>query len=305
VPNGIEAKQKIRDEAGERTVLRWEPSQCNGMAQRTEEALNTVPGRWQVLNFCGNPCRIAVKSPQHFHPVDNPDAKAPAIPILEPYNKEGMLLRIEQSVAFYEEKEGHPTPIPVSDKLVNLVLKNPESSLPATIGLVSHPLVLPTGELLIEEGLHSGSGISVHFGGTSFEEPGSMTPSDGIGILRTEMLGEFHFASEADEAAAFALVLTPIVRKMLDIAPGYVINASTQGSGKTTLARMTHLLITGQDMPVAAMLESGTEDNKVLTAMLSASVPMVCFDNLTDGSMVKSPILSRMLTSSYVARPQT
>jgi putative DNA primase/helicase len=111
------------------------------------------------------------------------------------------------------------------------------------------------------------------------------------------MLGEFDFASPADEAAALALILTAVERKTIDMAPGFMINASTQGSGKTTLARMVHLLITGHDMPVAAMSEDVTEQDKALTAMLLASTPIVCFDNVPDAFTVKSPVLARVLTS--------
>lgn len=292
-----EAEQQVREQAGRRLALLWDATQLNEMVEQVEGALQTVRGKWEVLLYGGIHSRVAVKPPQHLHLIDDIGARAPRIPILEPYTQSGMLLRIEQSVSCYGQKDGRAVSIPIPDKLPALVLNKPDPDLPVTIGLVSHPLVLPNGELLITEGLHSGSGIYAHFGGASFEAPGAMSAEQGLAVLRAEMLGEFVFASEADEAAALALILTAVERKTLDTAPGFMVNASTQGSGKTTLVRMAHLLVTGHDMPVAAMSESVEEQDKALTAMLMASVPIVCFDNVPDAFTVRSPVLARALTS--------
>jgi hypothetical protein len=292
-----EAEEQIRKQAENRLALLWDPTNLNDMVDRAEDALRTIPGKWEVLLYSGIHSRVAVKPPQHFHLADDPNTQAPSVPVLEPYSQQGMLLRIEQSVVFYGQKDGRAIQIAVPDRLPALILNKPDPSLPVTIGLVAHPLVLPNGAVLIEEGLHARSGIYANFGGASFEAPGTMTPEEAVAILRTEMLGEFEFATEADVAAGLALVLTAIERKTLDMAPGFMINASAQGSGKTTLARMAHLLVTGHDMPVAAMSENVEEQNKELTAMLMASVPIVCFDNVPDAFKVASPVLARALTS--------
>ncbi|MBK5965884.1 hypothetical protein CCR95_17825 [Thiocystis minor] len=268
------------------------------MVTSVEDAVRTIPGKSEVLRHGGIHCYIAATSPRYFHAIGDVKTKAPSIPSLVPYEKAAMLLRIDQSATFMSnaKKKGWE-PIEVPSKLVPLILDNPDSHFPETVGLVTHPLVLPNGELLIEEGLHTDSGIYVYFGGITFEAPGEMTPEEGVHILREEMLGEFEFATETDAAAALALVLTVIERKTLDMAPGFMINASTQGSGKTTLARMIHLLVTGHDLPVASMSENVAEQNKELTAMLIASVPIVCFDNIPDAHKISSPVLAKAITS--------
>lgn len=292
-----ESQQRVQKEIGDRLALIWDPTRMNEMVEQTEQALMSYPGHWDVLLYGGAHSRVALKPPTGFHRIDDAGGVAPSVPVFEPYNQQGMLLRIEQSVAFYKKEDGRSVLIAVPDKIAGFVLNKPDSKLPVTVGLVSHPLVLQTGSLLLQEGLDSRSGIYVHFGGASFQDPGGMSPKEGVEILRTEMLGEFAFASEADEAAALALILTAIERKTMDMAPGFMINASTQGSGKTTLARMAHLLVTGRDMPVAGMSENVEEQSKALTAMLLASVPIVCFDNVPDAFKVASPVLARALTS--------
>ena len=291
------AEQQVIAEAGNRLALLWDPRDMNAMTDRVEDALRTIPGRWEVLLYGGVHSRVAVKPPQHMGSLDQQGAKPPCIPVFEPYNRDSMLLRIEQSVSCYSTEKGKAVAIPVPEKLPTLILNKPDPGLPTTVGLVSHPLLLPTGELLINEGLHEESGIYVHFGGSTFVAPDDLTPKAGIDILRTEMLGEFPFASPADEGAALALILTAIERKTMDMAPAFMINAATQGSGKTTLARMVHLLVTGHDMPVTAMTENADEQEKALTAMLLQSVPIVCFDNVPDGFKVDSPALAKALTS--------
>ena len=281
-----------------RLALLWDATRLNAMIAQVEGALRTIPGNWEVLLYGGIPSRVQIKLPPALHAVDDTGAKAPSIPMLVACTRHDMTLRIEQSVAFFEEKDGRGVPIPIPKTLTGLFLNKPDLQLPNTIGLVSHPLVLPDGQLLLSEGLDPSTGIYAYFGGASFEGPGAMTPQEGVRILREEMLGEFEFASDADKAVALALILTAIQRKMFDIAPGFMVNASMQGSGKTTLVRMVHLLLTGHDLPVATMSERGAEMDKALTAMLMASVPIVCFDNLPDAATVKSPDLARALTSS-------
>ena len=197
-------------------------------------------------------------------------------------------------------KQGRLEPIGVPSELPALLLNAPNLNLPITTGLDTHPLILPSGQVLDAEGLDADSGLVLHFGGAfrGSLAVDTISPEEGLARLREEMLGEFEFASAADEAAALALVLTAVERRVMDTAPGYMINASMQGSGKTTLARMVHLLVTGHDLPVAGMSESLDEQDKALTAMLLTSAPIVCFDNLPDGALVASRVLARVLTSS-------
>lgn len=291
------AEQQVIAQAGNRLALLWDPRDMNAMTDRVEDALRTIPGRWEVLLYGGVHSCVAVKPPQHMVSLDEQGAKPPCIPVFEPYNRDSMYLRIEQSVACYSQDKGKAVAIRVPRELPGLILNKPDPDLPTTMGLVSHPLLLRTGELLINEGLHEASGIYVHFGGSTFAAPDDLTPEESAAILQTEMLGEFPFASAADEGAALALILTAIERKTMDMAPAFMINAATQGSGKTTLARMVHLLVTGQDMPVTAMTENADEQEKALTAMLLQSVPIVCFDNVPDGFKVDSPALAKALTS--------
>ena len=264
-----ESEEQIRQDAGNRLALFWEPTKLNDMVDRVERRCGATR---QVGSHAlrRTHIRVAIKPPQQMRMIDASGHEGPQHPGIRAIYPRGHAPsdRAERRLFLTEGQTCRPIPVP--ERLPGLILQKPDPQLPVTTGLAAHPLVLPNGELLIKEGLHDESGIYVHFGGASFEEPGNMTPEEGVRILRNEMLGEFDFGSEADAAAALAFVLTAIERKTLDMAPGFLINASTQGSGKTTLARMVHLLVTGHDMPVASMSENVEEQDKALTAMLLA-----------------------------------
>ena len=286
-----------QEETPEKFTLYFDPTNLNQAVDESEAAIQAFPGRWPVLIHGGVHSYVAVEPPLYSHPRDAEDGEAPRIPCLKPYTKEGMTLRIEQSLVVMAKRKTGWEISEVPSRLVAHILKNPSPSLPATVGLVTHPLLLPNGELLCQEGLHASSGIYVDFQGTKFDLATDMTSEEGLQVLREEMLGEFKFAAPADEAAALAFILTAIERKALDIAPGFLINASTQGSGKTTLARMANLLLTGYEIPVATISENGDEQAKAITAMLLQSAPIACFDNVLDGSVVESPLLAKVITS--------
>ena len=73
--------------------------------------------------------------------------------------------------------------------------------------------------------------------------------------IKQALFSEFFFRGDAREQAnnldgAVALLLTAIARRVIGIAPAFLINAVLQSTGKTTLARMVHLIATGRTLPV-------------------------------------------------------
>ncbi|MBK1630658.1 hypothetical protein CKO31_07850 [Thiohalocapsa halophila] len=299
----VQRATDVAEAIGDRALVPWDPTQLNKMVRLTEDALMTYPGQWEVLLYSGVHTLIKATPPTCMHAWDGSTDDSVEVPVFESYTQASLRLRIEQSVAFCEETGKGQQLVPVPKDLPGLLLSNPESRLPVSTGLVTHPLISPGGEVLIEEGLQQTNGLYLAFGGTRFAGPADMKAEDGVAILAEEMLGEFPFASELDQAAALAFVLTAIQRKTLAMAPAFLINASTQGTGKTTLVRMVHLLLTGRDLSVTNLSDDGGEQEKALIAMLLQSVPMICFDNVPDAFTLKSPVLARALTSeSYNGR---
>ena len=294
------AEAAIEEATAERQRLQYDPTRFNVMLEETEASMLTVPGKYEVLIHGGAYSRVAVEPPHHMHLIDNTEVKPPSVPLLQMYDKSAMLLRVEQSVCFWMNGDAGPEVIPVPSKIVQLMLHNPEPKAPSILGLVTHPIMTGSGTVLDTEGLHEDARLYLHFGGSRFKGVSSATPDEAATIrrdIRVSLFGEFEFASVLDADVALAVLLTTLLRKAMDMAPGFLINASVQGSGKTTLARMIYLTGTGHDLPVATFIDDNTEQNKAMLAMLMQSQTMVCFDNAPDGFTIRSPILAKVLTA--------
>lgn len=118
--------------------------------------------------------------------------------------------------------------------------------------------------------------------------------------IAREVLGEFSFKSEIDRVAAVAAIVTGIVRQTAGISPGFLLNAPTQSTGKTTLGRVIGLAAAGID-PGAGNWPSNEEElGKTIVSLLLSGQSVALFDNLPAGSRIESPKLARLLSSDVV-----
>ncbi len=177
-------------------------------------------------------------------------------------------------------------------------------------GVVSHPVINQEGKIAYQEGIDPNTNLLLMTNGIQFkpvlERPSKEDARNAITYLYDTFFNEISFAETPSDShvsyklnflLAIAVLLTSFIRKQIDIAPGFVITANTQGTGKTTLARIIHLLLTGHDMTVHSLGGSPEETEKQFLALLSTSPGIVCFDNQFDGSEIKNVTLSRVITS--------
>ena len=208
---------------------------------------------------------------------------------------------------FYEKSERGArrlirTPVPIIDSL----LDKREHTAPQVTGATSRtPIVLPNGEILSGDGLHEKTGL--YLMGANVPGAGPHAQEEATAALariKATLFGEFEFESDLDIDAAVGGLFTGVQRRLLDKAPGFAAIAAKQSSGKTTLAEMIHIVLTGHDMPVCTFPENDeAEVAKSLLAMLLRSPAMVCFDNIGDGTKFRSSSIATALTSrSYTQR---
>ena len=158
------------------------------------------------------------------------------------------------------------------------------------------------GRLIGDEGYDKQSGLYLAFGGQTFPKLDRRpTRDDGVAAakrLRKLLFSEVPFREPAtDGAALLALYLAGVARKVLPQAPAGLITAAVQGTGKTTAARMLHVVLTGRDMPVQSVSPDKNEFQKAIFATLMRQPAMVCFDNLPDATTLDSPELARIITA--------
>ena len=300
----------LAETAGDRKLVEYLPHDLNRVTLLTEEAIIAIPGQWPYFNYGGmlsystyeHPARKAVG-------IDN--VQPPMVPVIRPYSRDNLHLRAEQSVLHYKVKETEtsiiPYPVATPQPIINKLIDHPSPLAPRVSGLVSHPVISLEGRVISSEGIDKETGLLLQFGGSSFRVPKNTTRDDAkrvAGKLTEKLFAEFCFRDEPSQenlyqTAALAFLLSGIFRKVIDQAPGFLIVANVQGSGKTTLARIVHVILTGRDMPVSSLGGNPEEMKKEMLATLMQSPAMVCYDNLLDGSEIRDPILAKVITSPH------
>lgn len=287
-----------RKRAG-RVVIEVEKGEVGSMSRAADRAIvgRGAPGAY--MNFGGTPVCVRVEQLPSTHLIDDAEAAPPPVPQFKPFNEPLMQVTVEEAAIFVaHDAKGQPYREDVPPKVISQMLKNPSDLVPKVSGLLAHPVVLPDGSLVAEDGLHERTGLYLHGAAIDGLRPYTREEaSAAIERIRNGLFDEFDFASPLDALVAVGALLTAMNRRVMPSAPGVAVLASRQSSGKTTLARIVHLAITGHDMPVTTLSESTEENKKHLFSMLRRSPEMVCFDNIADGFTFRSPALAAMMTS--------
>jgi hypothetical protein len=160
------------------------------------------------------------------------------------------------------------------------------------------PLLRPDGTLLQDPGYDPATGIYLaskvpldHVP----DRPTSQQADAALRFLLEEFLRDFPWVSEADLANYLAVIATPILRWYLrSLIPFVVFTATMPSSGKTILTSGPGMLY-GQRV-LTWPDDDNNELRKVITTVLGDPVGAVIFDNLAEGTVIKSPVLARLLT---------
>jgi len=114
--------------------------------------------------------------------------------------------------------------------------------------------------------------------------------------LLVELFGDFPFVGDASRAHALAALLLPLVRDMIDgPTPLHLLDAPTEGTGKTLLASAIAIVTTGRDVEAVAEAHNDDEWRKRFTATLSEAPTLVLLDNIN--KTLDSGALAAVLTA--------
>lgn len=136
------------------------------------------------------------------------------------------------------------------------------------------------------------------------EVPDAFTRSALVTASRVlwEPWSHYCFATPHDRASMLAAVLTAVSRCSMDIAPGFLADAPTQGSGKTKLISALGGLIRGSRAPVTPWvsgLGSEAELNKKLVSLMMSGVDYLALDNVC--GVMSSTVLSALMTDGALS----
>ena len=129
-------------------------------------------------------------------------------------------------------------------------------------------------------------------------EPTLADAQHAVAVFR-DLVCDFEFATPADFASWLAGVLSPLVKSATNNAPAPLIcvSASSPGAGKTKLANLISLIVTGAEAEVRPYNPRDVgEWGKRLTSFVKAASPVSLFDNCN--GPIGDEGLDRLITSS-------
>jgi len=174
---------------------------------------------------------------------------------------------------------------------------------PVISALAQAPTLRVDGALIQEPGYDTSTGIFLH-SDLQVSLPDNPTQDDArdAATLLLDLLCDFEFTNPAAKSVWLAGLLSVACRHTFDgPAPLFIFDASKRGSGKSLLADMISLIVTGHSAPRMAFIPNDIEMDKRITSLGLAGDQFVLLDNIT--CKLASPSLDMALTSdSYRGR---
>ncbi|WP_052457083.1 bifunctional DNA primase/polymerase [Streptomyces sp. AcH 505] len=168
-------------------------------------------------------------------------------------------------------------------------------------GIVTSPVVRPDGSLLQAPGYDKATGLYLRPRVKLRRLRPEVTDEaleKAKEIVLGQMLADFPWKDPSDKAHFLGALLTPILRPyFFGTTPMFVFTATTMGSGKSLLKDIFLYLYGTSETPWP---ENDTELRKSITTQLyTTGQPVVVLDNLPNGYVIKSPVLSSLLTTEF------
>lgn len=184
-------------------------------------------------------------------------------------------------------------------KSCSTILGRKDWPLPILRGVVTSPVIRPDGTLLDSLGYDRATGLYLE-PRVPLRRLAPQVTRDSLdrakSIVLDQVLADFPWVAASDRAHYLGALLTPILRPYFHgPTPMFVLTATAAGSGKSLLKDIFRHAYGIAD---TAWPENDTELRKSITTQLyGTGQPVVVLDNLPNGYVIKSPVLSALLTS--------
>lgn len=195
------------------------------------------------------------------------------------------------------KKDGSIGRVGVPQSVCRLVIDEQGEGFPPLTGFANAPYLTPSGRLIIEAGYDEETGIYLPKHNMEDlkipEEPTKQDLAESV-LLLLKLLDEFAFVSDVDKSVAMSILITPVIRPMMPVAPLHGTKAPHYANGKTYLLELAAAIAIGSDLPVVAFREKDSEElEKTLTGIALSGMPIACIDNVTVA--LKSALVAQMI----------
>ena len=237
----------------------------------------------------------------HLARLRLPAGRPPLLEALAEPAARGELARAATWIA--TQRNALPLNVSPPIEVVRDLLARPDwPGLPRLEAVVECPVFDADGTLVDRPGFHAASGLWYAPAAGLVVPAVPDIPTDAEvaaarDLILTEWLGDFPFADTASKATAVAVLLLPLVRPMIDgPTPLHLIDAPTEGTGKTLLASVLGAVTLGRAPHPVTEGQCDEEWRKRITAMLVEGTAFVLIDNLARA--VDSAALASVLTTA-------
>lgn len=306
-----DAKRALELEKAERQTkgllhIDYAEDQLNTVVKSVKDHVlsHTVPGH--IFVYGKRLTKINIGQPNSVRQIQKKSSEGDNYPnqyITFEFTMVTCQMRIRESVSFSAGKKFILCPLKVAQALMD----DPSFAKPLS-GLLEAPSVMPkTGRLFNKPGYDNDTGFYGVFDARLAENiPSHPTKIDALRSLKyinDVVFAGFPFGSDGDKVTAVAFLLTAFIRRFINKAPGFMVNATTQSSGKSTLVDVVFQAAYGRPAAAASWTDNQEEMQKHILAILLEGQSGICFDNLPFGSRVDGDELAKLLTQElYQAR---
>ncbi len=220
-------------------------------------------------------------------------------PIIEMLSDAHLRERLGRVRFVNQSKKGSIT-IQTPMSVVQDLRARPSWPLPPLEAITESPTLRRNGSILSEPGYDPDTRLIYHpakgFIMPSVPDSPSRADVEHALVTLIDVLGDFPFLDQASRANTLALILTPIIRPHIDLAPLALIDAPQAGTGKGLLTDVVSIIATGRPAAKGSAPREDDELEKRITALLSEGSTFVVFDDLAH--TLRSSVLANALTAS-------
>jgi len=213
---------------------------------------------------------------------------------------------LSQNMKFLKkDKTGKTHQLDCPEALCRSFLSLGNWELPQLKNIICAPTIKPNGELLIKEGFDEESGLYMHknkdFVFFNMAPHPTLEDAKEAAFALCDLIRDFPFRDPPSRSVALSAVLTGLVRSSLPTAPLHAFTAPKMGTGKSLLAAVVSLIVTGHETSVISQSTNESEESKRLLAVLQDGHPIVCIDNI-ERPFGSSTLCSILTETSYKGR---
>lgn len=259
--------------------------------EKTVEALrfNTnvyQNGNAQLTRYVENPepCKFATK--------DN------GSPRLQPIPAGAMLETLAQSATFQRyQKDGWVNTWPTVDLRNAIRDRGHYPGLQVVNGVVSSPILLPDGGIITTPGYHADTGLILNI---DDKWPSFLMDNPTALERLSYVFKDFPFASESNQSACFAALLTHLGRNVIDgNTPFFAFDGNRPGCGKGLATDVIMMIAEGRRATRYTYSGNQEELAKMLVALAIEGRNYVLFDNIE--GRFGDPVLEAAMTSGRIS----